>query len=237
MENLKVLIAEDSYGTQRLLINAIKNIEPTCEVFTAVSESEAWRIAQDNYMHLFIIDNGLQGAATGYDLSLKIRNDQKYVYTPIIYETINPRPMLEYAIKFRYVDYIVKPTPIEEIEKKLSIVFKLIKSAPKSTIEVESKTGVEILDYSDILYITTHRKGIKILGRDKILFSHDVMRVVVEKLDFRFAQCHKSFIVNCFYVNKIDLKSDHIFLKEDKVKIPIGRAFRNDFLLRYSNYY
>lgn len=43
-------------------------------------------------------------------------------------------------------------------------------------------------------------------------------------------QCHKSFLVNRMYIQKIDRTSNRIVLKNNLGEIPLGRRYKSEFL-------
>lgn len=43
-------------------------------------------------------------------------------------------------------------------------------------------------------------------------------------------QCHKSFLVNCIFIEKIDRTENVIILKDEIGEIAIGRKYKSDFL-------
>lgn len=234
MLKINILIAEDDIVVQNFLTDVIRKAEPSCNILMAVSENEAWNIAQENSIHLFIIDNGLKDSS-GYVLSKRIRKLQKYAYTPIIFETIDPEPIVEYAAEFRYVGYFVKPLSNIEVEKLLKAVFNIINKAPAASLEIRSKNGIETVEFYEIIYIAAAYKGTKIFTKQKVLHSHDYLKDILEKLDGRFSQCHKSFIVNYFCIDEFDINMEYVTLSDVKTKIPIGRTFKSEFKINFNN--
>lgn len=228
MHNINILIAEDEAKIQELLTIAIRNVNPSCHIFTAVSVDEGWRIAQENQIHLFIIDFGLVDS-DGADLADKVRGEQKYFGVPIIFETIEEKPLLKYVYKFRPVDYIVKPFTIEDIEKRLIVILRVIQESLKSGkyIEIKKFGKVSNVSFEEIVYVSASANKTLIHTTKKVFKCGENLTSVMDKLDIRFTQCHKGYIVNCFYIANFDRSNEIITLKEFTDTIPIGRAYRN----------
>ncbi len=85
-----------------------------------------------------------------------------------------------------------------------------------------------IVDFDEVLYITTLRKKVLIVkssGEEKRLnISLQDLYGKIEPMGF--IRCHKSFIVNVDYIESFDKLSCTL---KNRVNVPLGRKYYNDF--------
>jgi two-component system, LytTR family, response regulator LytT len=59
------------------------------------------------------------------------------------------------------------------------------------------------------------------------------LKKVSKILDFNFIQIHKAFVINKIYLNRVDLARNEVNV--NGFTLPIGRAYKKDFLLSFQN--
>lgn len=224
-----MLIAEDRLETQQLIIMAVLRINPMCEIYTAVRESDGWEIAQEHQIHLFILDIELIDS-TGFELADRISESQKYFHVPVVFETINPRPLLRHMYKYQYINYIVKPFTMENLLESFIPIFEIIyETLDRITyIEVKDRHMSKRVSFDEVIYISAFINGSIIHTEKHTYSSEESLKSLIEKIDERFIQCHKSYIVNMFCWGEINNSNDTVQLKGINKEIPIGRTFKKD---------
>lgn len=150
----------------------------------------------------------------------------------------------DYALEsyeYNVLDYLLKPFSFERF---LQAVSKLPTKAIKSGVEenhvfnatfpeiIFIKSGYEHLKIfvADILYIQSDSDYTEIYTEEKKYLSQEPLRYWQEQLDPNtFMRIHKSYILNIGKVKKIT--GNQVRLDEGS-KLPIGRAFKEDFMRR-----
>jgi DNA-binding LytR/AlgR family response regulator len=147
----------------------------------------------------------------------------------------------EYALEsyeFNVVDYLLKPFSFQRFVKAISKmptknIGQVSEKLENSKKEIFIKSGYEhikvIID--NIFYIKSDADYTEIFLADKKHLSSEPLRYWLENLDNnQFIRIHKSYIINTFKIEKV--ASNQVFLNE-KMIIPIGRAFKESFAERF----
>ncbi len=166
-------------------------------------------IEQTNIKKIYILDIELS-SRSGLDIARKIR--EKDWNSIIIIVTAHYELGLE-AIKSRLMllDFISKYINFEErLKSSLEIAIKILEH--KKSLIFENGSILYKIKYDDIIYIikdTIERKSVirTIYAEYSVC---DNISSIMEKLDSRFFQSHRSCIVNKDYIKKIDFKDGKI---------------------------
>lgn len=151
----------------------------------------------------------------------------------------------EYALEsyeYQVLDYLLKPFSFERFVKAVSKV--PAPSLSKLSLKQESfpqgetemlfiKSGYDHLRISvaDIFYIQSEADYTEIFTSEKKhLTTHSLKHWLQTLPTGKFAQVHKSYIVNTQQIVRVS--GNRIFFDQE-IFIPIGRAFREDFVARY----
>lgn len=151
----------------------------------------------------------------------------------------------EYALEsyeYQVLDYLLKPFSFERFVKAVSKIPapNLSRQAQEQEPVLQSvsevifiKSGYEHLRIAvgDIFYIQSEADYTEIFTSDKKhLTSHSLKHWLQTLPTGRFTQVHKSYIVNTQQIVKVS--GNRIYLDQETF-VPIGRAFREDFIERY----
>jgi len=118
--------------------------------------------------------------------------------------------------------YLIKPVSLESLTEVLQKAADII-SAPEETLQITFRGQNTILRHADIMYISSSNHVLHFHMQDGLEYtSYDKL----DELEIRlaselFVRCHKSFIVNLLYVNKLTREGFYI----DNTLIPISRSY------------
>ena len=156
----------------------------------------------------------------------------------VILTTAYPDYALE-GYELNVVDYLLKPFSFERFLKAIAKVpvtqTTELQIDPKQSIlrsEIFVKSGYEHhkIEIDDILYLHSDSDYTEIITADKKYLSSDSLRFWEENLDAsKFARVHKSYLVHISKIKKLSGNQIHL---TDKLRIPIGRAFKEAFMKR-----
>ncbi len=93
---------------------------------------------------------------------------------------------------------------------------------------VETREGKTRIPYEQIYYLEARDKKIYVRLRDRELSFYDTIEELEEKLPKEFARCHRSFIVNRRYIEKIMLSQSEIGLTHG-ISVPLSRSYKPYF--------
>lgn len=139
------------------------------------------------------------------------------------------------------VDYLVKPILFERFLKAVSKAIEqstkvtaspgLISSADITNETVLLKSGTEThqVKLSDILFISKESNYLEVhMLQKKILVRGNMNEIFSWLPESQFCRTHKSYIVNLKQVDTVEAHQ----IKINKVSIPLGASYREEFLSR-----
>lgn len=222
--NAKILVVEDEIIIadnicEILRSNNYETIEP------ALTYEQACRTVEESKPDIVILDINLKGKKTGFDFAnevLKIHD------IPFLYLTSNSDfPTMKEAIATNPSAFLVKPFNESELIASIEIIINKLQ-----TINIENhiyvfdgKEYIKVLK-SSILFIKSDNIYIEFfINNGTKIISRSSLKKVNEELGQDFIQIHRSYIVNITHIEKI--ASNEISI--DRIKIPIGEKYANDF--------
>lgn len=162
---------------------------------------------------VYFLDIDLKSSMNGIELAAEIRKYDPRAF--IIFITTHEEMALNtFQYKVEPLGYIIKEAPDfkDQIKDCLQNVCEkyLVPNNPVTdvlTIRMESK--LLIIPYDEIYYIepSTQSHRVRLHKHHEILEFSSSLTEIKSKLDKRFMMCHKSFIVNCNHIARVDKKT------------------------------
>lgn len=232
---MNCIIIEDQPPAQRILKRYIKDIG-TLELKATFSDAiQAMAFLQSESIDLIFLDIHLP-KISGIDFLKTVPHPPAVILTTAF---------SDYALEsyeFNVVDYLLKPFSFQRFVKAVSKVPLKKSSDPaqlqnpppsQSRKEVFIKSGYEYIKITidDISYIKSDADYTEIIVSEKKHLSSEPLRYWLEYLDpNHFSRVHKSYIVNISKIDKIAGNQIHL---SAAVTIPIGRAYKEEFMKRF----
>ena len=223
------IIIEDQPPAQRILKKYIEAIG-TLKLAAVFSDAlQAMIFLKSEPVDIIFLDINLP-KISGIDFLKALPNAHNIILT-----TAFPNYALE-SYELNVVDYLLKPFSYERFVQAVNKVSsnKTINNLDDSTEvkELYIKSGFEhvkvIVD--DIIFIQSDADYTEIMTSKKKYLSSEPLRHWLEILpSSQFLRIHKSYIINCKKIEKFS--SNSVYLPKAN-KIPIGRAFKEDFKAR-----
>ncbi|NAS10587.1 LytR/AlgR family response regulator transcription factor [Poritiphilus flavus] len=233
---IRCVIIEDQPPAQRILQKYIADMG-NLDLQGVFSDGiQAMDFLESNAIDLIFLDIHLP-KLSGIDFMKVMENRPDIILT-----TAFPDYALE-SYEYHVVDYLLKPFSFERFVKAVSKV----SSKNKEVLNAESpeteagrkeifiKSGYEHIKIliEDILYIRSDADYTEIITPLKKHLSSEPLRYWLENLPGRhFVRSHKSFIVNS---SKIEKVTGNLILLPGDIKVPIGRAYKEEFMKRILN--
>ncbi len=232
---IRCIIIEDQPPAQRVLQKFIGDMENMELKATFADALKAMEFLKSEAIDLIFLDIHLP-KISGIDFLKTI---------PDVPQVILTTAFSDYALEsydLNVVDYLLKPFSFERFVKAVNKV--PVDSSEKNIQEaaIGAKSGPEMLfiksgyehlkiQVSDILYIQSEADYTEIFTADrKYLTSHSLRHWLQTLDDRQFVQIHKSFIVNTGNITKVS--GNRIYFDSD-THVPIGRAYKEEFVERY----
>lgn len=232
---IRCIIIEDQPPAQRVLqkyLGELKSLELKATFADALKAMEYLKTEE---IDLIFLDIHLP-KISGIDF-LKALSKKPHVILTTAFS--------EYALEsyeYHVLDYLLKPFSFERFVMAVSkIPMPLHKSAMDQDLERKTaapevifiKSGYEHLKIApaDIFYIQSESDYTEIFTSEKKHLTSHSLRYWLQTLPTdQFAQVHKSYIVNTLQIEKVS--GNRIFFDQEKY-IPIGRAYREEFVEKY----
>ncbi len=232
---MNCIIIEDQPPAQRILKKYIEDIGSLQLKGTFSDAIQAMDFLQTEAIDLIFLDIHLP-KISGIDFLKTMSNPPNVILT-----TAFPDYALE-SYEFDVVDYLLKPFSFQRFVKAIAKV--QAKKHPVSTPDMDGegekstrkelfiKSGYEHIkiNLDDIIYLKSDTDYTEIFLSEKKVLSAEPLRYWEENLEgSAFIRVHKSYIVNISKIEKI--AGNQVYL-EKNTTIPIGRAYKEEFLSR-----
>ena len=228
-----VLIVEDKQIHREALFKIVSNINQEVRVFLADTVGDAYRIAMEHHIHLFLVDIILQpqimGDVSGLQYVQEIRNIKKYEFTPIIFITSLEDPKLYSYSQLHCFGYIEKPFSVEQVSKLVAkaLEFPMFKEEDKYVYF--RKDGIIYSKcIEEIIYIESSRRKIVVHCKNDVLeIPYKTCDGILEELDSEnFVKCSRFTIVNKKFIREIDYGNRYLKLRGIAKPIEIGMIMK-----------
>ena len=217
------IIIEDQAPAQRILKRYIKDsglLELKATFTDALSSID---FIQNNKIDIIFLDIHLP-KLSGIDFLKSLNNPPSVIFT-----TAFPDFALE-GYDLNIIDYLLKPFSFARFLQAINKIPK-IKTSPSDTttdnqkfIYIKSGFDYHRVAINDISHIHSDKDYTEIHITDNKLLSQETLKYWESQFDpEQFIRIHKSYIINCEYVAKVN--SSEVELK-NKINIPIGRAYK-----------
>ena len=228
---MNCIIIEDQPPAQRILKKYIEDIGTLHLKATFSNAISAMDFLKTEEVDLIFLDIHLP-KISGIDFLKALPNPPAVILTTAF---------SEYALEsyeFNVVDYLLKPFSFQRFVKAISKIPTKNASQTNDNNDITRKelfikSGYEHIKITidDIFYIKSDADYTEIFLPNKKHLSSEPLRYWLENLDNnQFMRIHKSYIINISKIQKV--ASNQVFLNE-KIIIPIGRAFKENFTARF----
>jgi len=235
----KILIIEDNKIHMNTLKKVIEDLSGDLQVYCASNVKDAYQIALEHYIHLFIVDIILNakksGDISGLNFAREIREISKYKFTPLVFITSLEDPKLYSYSILHCFSYIEKPFSVSLVRDAVLHALEFpINENDEKCIYFRKDRVVYSICIKDIIYIEISRRKIMIYCfHDNLEMPYLSCKEMLQKLDSNsFIQCSRFCIVNRKYIEQIDYTNRFIKLRNIKTPVEIGVTMKKAFKYR-----
>lgn len=128
---------------------------------------------------------------------------------------------------------ILRPFSAADLRDKLKDLIKEYLSGvqdgeSEDAFILDTREGKTRVPYSQIYYMEARDKKIYLRLLDRELAFYDTIEELEQKLPGSFLRCHRSFLVNQAYIEKIMLSQSEILLSHG-ISVPLSRSYKPRF--------
>lgn len=232
-----ILILEDNARELERLVKIVKRMDSEIVVECASDLKQAYHIAMNYPIDIFLVDIILEprvsGDVSGVKFAENIRGMEKYRFTPIIFTTSLEDPNLYAYSDIHCYSYLEKPYDEEKVCTVIREALQVPTAESKSeNIYYKSGGSLHKLCKDEIMYIENSRRGriIHTIKESRIMPYKPCRDILAELDSDKFIQCSRYVIINKNYVDTVDIVNRYVSLKGLSESIEIGRAYKKSFM-------
>ena len=217
---------EDELPARRILEKYISDLSHLELVQCCSNAFEAATVLKEEKIDLIFLDIHLP-KLSGINFVKTLKNPPRVIFT-----TAYPQYAIE-GFELDAVDYLLKPFSFERFMKSVNKVeitnTNQAATLPKEMDYVFIKTDKKIirLDISTLKYVESQSDYIRLVSEKESIMVLQSLKYMEQLLSGNeFLRCHKSFIINLKYVDRITGN----IIKIGDQEIPIGRHYKQDLM-------
>lgn len=233
---MKILLVDDIRDVLTYMSKSILEQHNDWIIDCSDTYEQALSMAQNNTYDLFILDYELDinnPEKNGFKLGLELKTYDKYVYTPVIFETSYPEHIYDTVNKLNCIYYLIKPYTNEQLIEMVDKIANIPSRTPheRKQITLHDAFGINFLVYAeDIVYAESNRHQITIVTLTETFVCTGITLTTFEEYyKSKFFRCHKSFVINVDYITSFNKLYSCFTLTtpstNTKYNIPIGRKY------------
>ena len=218
--NMKILICDDDYKILEYCKHEInkrtKNIHSL--VFTT-NKNDFINIINNEAFDLLIMDICLNNAS-GIDLAFFAK--QKFPNIEIIFITGFEKVLENIFIKVHPFAYVRKPLNINLLCSHIDNIDVNQDDKQIKFFSIQNKNTTAKIPFNEITYVESYKRKILIHTVNGIFQFYDKIDNVIPKFPNYFVHCHKSYLINLYYINGAIVNNRFTLINE--CEIPISRS-------------
>jgi len=222
------------------LFSVLFNLFSSLFLFRRFINEEKWVVWKEIIKSLFYLYiNAAAILYYGFILGIHIRfySIMEFVFYVFVFS------LIPISIRINSINVLLLKKHIKDVEKLNSIINKSSNIPSETSIVVKSNIVNETITTSseELIFIKAEQnyirfaifKGQKI---KQVLFRISLIKATDQLYDDLIIRCHRSYVVNLRFVEKIignsrDLK---LVLKEGNEKIPVSQSYKNELVQKLS---
>lgn len=238
----KVVILEDNEVMRRDLCRIIEGLHKNVEVYCAANMKDAYHIAMEQQIHLFLVDIILEpsnpGDISGLRFVQEIRGVKRYEYMPVIFITSLQDPKMYSYSQLNCFGFIEKPFDEKVVKKYVSKALNFPIVSDHDRYIYFRKEGITYsVCVDEIYYIDICRRSLTIhYENGELEVPYKTCKEILRELGSEsFIQCSRYKIINRHCIEHIDYARRFIKLKNVDELIEIGPMMKNKFREEMTN--
>lgn len=194
---LRVSICDDDVATLSQLEELVRQYLDPGELCLATYSGYGEFLTTRQYVDLLFMDIDL-GDGCGIELAKEVKKTDSG--TCVIFVTAHPE-YVEESFEVESVYFLVKPIRPDSFRRAMERAMeRLAAERQKSRLTVTFQNRVSAVALRDISYIEFSVRSATIHAGTRVLRTYEKLSSLQQRVDSRFIQCHKSYLVNMDYV-------------------------------------
>ncbi len=237
-----ILIVEDREREAAALQKLIYSLTAEVKVWTARNTVNAYGIAMEHRIQLFLIDLVLQpdkiNDMKGAVFAENIRKVQGYEFVPMIFVAGLEDPKMYVYRDLHCYGYLQKPYQMKEAKKLIEQALRFPVTPSKKEYVFFKKDGVIYsVGITDIVYAMSKKGAMTIVTTQEelTLYYISCKKLLSMLQSSDFLQCSRNTVVNKRFIRYIDKTNSYIGLTEGFGSLHMGVSMKKKFMLQFMN--
>ena len=194
---LRVSICDDDVATLSQLEELVRQYLDPRELRLATYSGYGEFLTTRQYVDLLFLDIDL-GDCCGIELAKEVKKTDSG--TCVIFVTAHPE-YVEESFEVEPVYFLVKPIRPDSFHRAMDRAMEhLAAERQESRLTVTFQNRVSAVALRDISYIEFSVRSATIHAGTRVMRTYEKLSSLQQRVDSRFIQCHKSYLVNMDYV-------------------------------------
>lgn len=229
-----MLVIDNDPSTKDFLRQSLPPLNRKVFILSAKDADEAHLLTVKYNIDFFIINITSDYNAT-FCMVEQIRQNEKYIYTPIVFVCTSIDYILIAYHKMGCMDYISKPLTKESFGKTGFLV-KTFADAPRNTastkkeyLVIDSLHSFHKIYIDEILFVESYERNCIVHTYDEEICVHFTMKQFISMIDnTTLMQSHRSFIINTVNVRFVEksLEPWIVFFRNNPQTALVSRSFK-----------
>lgn len=136
-----------------------------------------------------------------------------------------------YAVEHVY--FLKKPVRQDALANAVILAARRAKQQKEGFLNVKNRNEMQTIPFSEILYIESALREVRIVTQRQSISAYIRISDLAKRLDYRFINCHKSYVVN---LEKVEHIGGLQFILADGQAVPISQARYLEAKQRFMRY-
>lgn len=236
MAEKQILILEDNEAMREYLTKLVLDTVSDVKIYGTDNVADAYQYASGHSIDVFLTDIILnpdnENDASGLDFVKKIRELERYFFTPVIMITSLDSPRMYSYEELHCFGYIEKPFQPEKVKGLLQQALKFPGNSKEKKKMYFRKEGIVIpVECERIVYATCihHVLHIHMESREVLEVPYITLKQFLADAEgTELLQCNRNTAINKDYVDNVDFVNRYITLKDSYGRVELGITFKNN---------
>lgn len=203
------------------------------DIYVANTLDDADEVIEETDIDVLILDTVYKGMDLkeypGIKWAEKVREKSKYALLPIVFVSSMAQPR-EYAYQeINCLGFLLRQFKAEDLHKVLTkAMYHTTQRDRDKNVLVRAQGIIYPIQIKDILYVEVLHRVLYIYqtNGEVLEMPHKPLRDFQMEVDSKcLIQCSKSMLLNTLYVDKLDSKEGLVSLKQDDIRLLVGKKY------------
>ena len=228
---ISILVYDQNKNEREILIHQTKESVAYCSdemlnIKVAANEKQGQEYIRQND----VLDVAYMEVTNPGGINLTKHFREVYALSQIVLIADSSISPMEYMTPdIRAVSLLLRPFSIEQCKCVIRRFFQTFynRQSEQQSMVIENQQGKIIVPFSKIYYLEVRGKKVYIRLKEKEYSQYGTLDAIQRELPDEFMRCHRSFVVNTGYINRVKLSENMIYL-ENEMTVPLSRSYKQD---------